>query len=304
MAAQTVPTPLISAIVPIFSEAKNLENLSLWLANHDERDFEVILVIDAPNFRFSPEVEEIKRIAAQKDIQTFEVQFESPGMSRNQGIDACRGKWITFWDCDDLPNLGEIKIMTSKAIEGNYKIALGFFEQQEIQESRIETFGIQYNSKRNFLSSLALAPGVWRFVFDCSLIDNIRFPDFRMGEDQAFLAQVLNNSEKPYIHSESVYRYISGDKNQLTKDKKAILELGQSLGFLIQLRKNGISKEIIIPMYLTQSWSLLHHVDILEKMKIGFRCMRFQGLNFGISYTLLSLHLKQASKRRNLGVEE
>lgn len=303
MASKTPPTRLISAIVPVFSETENLDNLRGWLADIDERIFEVILVIDNPHSRISPAVKELRKDASQKNIKVIDVNFGSPGLSRNEGIDASHGEWITFWDCDDIPDLTQIKNMTNAAIDGDYKIALGYFEKKYHDQNKIELNPIEYFSKKNFSSSLALEPGIWRFVFDRSIIGEIRFPNFRMGEDQAFLAQVLTKSDKPYIHSSTVYRYVSGGVDQLTSDKKAILELRRSLSLLGNLRQTGFSKEILIPMFLTQSWSLIRHVDNLEKIKIGFRAVRFQALNFDITLILTLLYLKRAIQRRKVGAQ-
>lgn len=281
-----ITNPQISVVVPIFSETRDLAKITSWVFSDPAKNLEIILVIDSPSGKVSSEVEKLRSKAINQRIQVIEVEYGSPGMSRNAGIKNSNGQWICFWDCDDSPNVLEFKKMINEATNRESSIAIGDFEI--VRNERILKRKLSHSprSKKYLYGQIALAPGLWRFAFRKNSISNIGFPTFRMGEDQAFLAEVLNSTNSPYLHGTSVYKYYSGSSDQLTSNKQAILDIEKSLNNLASLRKTGVAVDILIPMYLTQSWTLIKQSKWKKRFGLTTECLHFLGFRIDILFSL------------------
>lgn len=281
--------PILSVVVPIYSETENLENLRSWLSSSQLSDLQVVLVIDSPRDRFSKEVLELGSYANNPSIEIHHAKFGSPGQTRNLGIDLATGEWIAFWDCDDLPLVDEFKKMIQVASATGANACLGSYEVLGSENNQNVVSEVKVTPTRNFYVQLAINPGLWRFAFKRSSIRGIYFPAFRMGEDQAFLAHALSNQEIPHRHKEVVYKYIFGNPSQLTKNDLAVSELTESLVNLRVLRNSGVQNKIVIPMFLIQSRSLAMRSSKSNQFKIAFSALRFMTYRVDI-LTLLFLH--------------
>lgn len=288
MAARVINHPQISVVVPIFSETRDLANLYSWIFSEPAKDLEIILVIDSPFGKMSKGVEDLLHKAINRKIQLINVQYGSPGMSRSIGIKQSKGEWICFWDCDDIPNIIEFKNMINGASIRNSTIAIGDFEIVTREKTILKKFRHPIQSRKSFFSQLALAPGMWRFAFNRNVISQIEFPMFRMGEDQSFLAESLNSEQSPYFYGASVYQYFSGTSSQLTNNPDAISELGKSLRNIELLKKKGVSVDILIPMYLTQSWTLIKHSKWSKRFGLTMSAVSFLGFRIDILLSLVS----------------
>lgn len=284
---------ILSVVVPVYSETENLENLRSWLKSSDLSHLQVILVVDSPREKFSREVSALEIYAGSPNVEIHHVNFGSPGETRNLGIGCAKSEWIAFWDCDDLPVVDEFVRMVQSASGAGASACLGSFEVHGINNVKQNDLRPGKRTSRNFYLQLAINPGIWRFAFKRSLISGLKFPSFRMGEDQAFLAQVLNKQDLPLQHKAVVYKYILGNPNQLTKNYSAISELTDSLAYLRELRSAGIQNEIIIPMYLIQSRSLAGRSTKLHRLRIGFSALKFMNYRIDILTLLILYFLRE-----------
>ena len=292
--------PSLSVVVPIYSETKDLWNLNTWLTSMTIDQLQVILVIDSPFGVYSPAVLALESYSVKSNIEIYKVNYGSPGLARNEGIVHAESKWVAFWDCDDLPAVDEFLKMIVCAETAKSSVALGQFETINLRRSVVQTSSIEPDFTNRFFSRLALAPGIWRFAFQKQLIQDIKFPKFRMGEDQSFLAEVLNSAPRPYFHNATVYRYMTGGEDQLTGSEEAVLEISHSLQNLRVLRKKGVHRNIVNPMYLTQSYSLAKRSRNFKKLLIFVSVVNFIGVRIGTIFPLgLSYVMEKFKNNRN-----
>lgn len=91
--------PTVSIIVPVFRVEAYLENCVSSLRGQTMEDIEIILIDDG-----SPDASgEICDRMAREDPRVTVIHQKNQGVSvaRNAGIEAARGKWVTFVDGDD-----------------------------------------------------------------------------------------------------------------------------------------------------------------------------------------------------------
>jgi glycosyltransferase involved in cell wall biosynthesis len=214
----------LSVITPVTRQANNLQNLSIWLGNISSKSIEVLLIHDKSDVDTGPKLKELLATIDNNNIFYFEGEYGSPGIARNQGLKHARGKWICFWDSDDLPMLEEVYLLiqtrmdlATDCIVTNYSS----FNQQT---------GVRVINKlnKNFQAQIALNPGLWRFFFSKSSLGEIKFSDLMMAEDQIFLAEYLKNDLHLQISEYITYTYFKGNPNSLTSNKYALNDLSKA----------------------------------------------------------------------------
>ena len=220
---------LISAVVPISKMQGRFSNLKFWLKQIDFNIMEIILVHDIQDNVTS---EELKTILMDYELEIlkhnlfiFEKYCGSPGFARNCGLDLATGKWIVFWDSDDLPNIPEYIKIARENPEG-IDLIIGQFAVSEIGSSSKSTSRFEHKT----LNEVAFNPGIWRMIFSRASIDtNLRFEKFLMGEDQLFIANYFKTQPEIYFTKVTFYTYFTGGTLQLTSNQKAILDLKQTI---------------------------------------------------------------------------
>ena len=202
----------LSIIIPVHVKTDSLSNLELSLKKTLGLSIQLILVSDNNEKEIQ---ENLLKLANTYHAKVVQVDVRSPGRARNEGLKLAKTPWIAFWDSDDVgepePVLKAIKEApeNSKVIIGNY---------------RVQNIGNLSNSKESNhknLNKIMINPGIWRFVFASEIVKENRFPDYRMGEDQVFLARLNIKRESIHFVDQVFYTYFIGTASQLTANPDA-----------------------------------------------------------------------------------
>jgi glycosyltransferase involved in cell wall biosynthesis len=196
-------------------------------------------------------------------IQLIEEYFGGPGLARNRGIELAKGKWICFWDSDDLPNLGVALSLIDKESASKADCLITNFNS--VNEISQEVTSHQLTA--NFEEELVLNPGLWRIYFKYNTIADLRFGPLRMAEDQIFLAEFFSKSKDVEIVSDTTYNYFFGDSFHLTKNSSALNDLGpatiESLRILRDLSNQR--PNLIAGMFVKQVISCVKYGSLKAK---------------------------------------
>lgn len=112
--------PTISVIVPMYNAEKFLNCCIESVLNQTFRDFELILIDDCS----TDKTLEISKSFSDSRIKILhtEKNLGRPGMTRNVGIDAARGKYFYFMDADDAILKNALEILLKTMTENNADI--------------------------------------------------------------------------------------------------------------------------------------------------------------------------------------
>jgi glycosyltransferase involved in cell wall biosynthesis len=247
----------LTAIIPIAKMAGKLFNLESLLRKCHSLGIEVVIVHDEQDSDTGVDLETIVKSVNSDLVSVITKTVYSPGIARNLGISCATGDWICFWDSDDNPVPENFLLMVHQAKSQGYEIAVGKFRR--INRDVVEIYGTSE-------TEVGRMPGVWRFAFKRESIQSLTFPVYRMGEDQVFLARVDMPYESIFRFEEIVYGYVCGDVGQLTKNRKAILELEYAIKDMLSLISLSRIKHRIHLIFLSrQILTVLKHGDL----KIG-----------------------------------
>ncbi|TVR18839.1 MAG: glycosyltransferase [Balneolaceae bacterium] len=108
-----IPAPKLSVIVPVYNVEHYLRDALMSLLNQTFSGFELIAINDGSTDGSG----EILREMAHSDSRIHFIQQENRGLAatRNRGLAESRGKYIYFFDSDDLLEVNAFKKMISYA---------------------------------------------------------------------------------------------------------------------------------------------------------------------------------------------
>jgi len=217
--AQPITSPLLTAIVPVTRMAGRLDRMKSWLEGISHLDLEVIIVHDQQDWFTGMELTGLCKSLNNPNVHLIEKYCGSPGLTRNEGLARSSGKWITFWDSDDLP-FPERILEVLRDLNTQTEIVIGQFELVNNTSEMPK-----YVSHSGNLEDLVLNLGIWRMVFNSKLIGKSNFTQFHLGEDQLYFLQQRPETRAIIYTNEVFYRYFQGIPGQLTSQKKKVEDL-------------------------------------------------------------------------------
>lgn len=207
---------LISVIVPVYNCEKYLEQSIRSLINQTIFDqIEFIFIDDGSTDGSAEIIEKYKK----KYTNIFLLQQENRGVSsaRNYGISKAKGKYISFFDADDiaLPQLYERLYELISVNEADISIVdySMVFENGEKKKHRQKVNRIWDDSKlvlKDFFAGNLVCTNPVDKMFNVKVIQKVIFPEgYAIGEDMLYIYKVLKKAKRVVVDSnESLYEYI------------------------------------------------------------------------------------------------
>lgn len=262
--------PKISIIIPSYNEEKNISRCLDSVLNQTFTDFEILCVDDSS----SDNTFEIIKNYFKKDSRIVPLKNPKKGVSsaRNFGIENAKGEYIGFVDSDDFIQPQMFEFLYKAVTENNcdfsvcrYKktseLKINYFDYKTEDfkpENFININDNDFTSKKELIFS-----AIWTKLISKNFLGEIRFEDYKIGEDTVFNARLCSKNYKAvfvdaelynyYINTESVSftklwdkkwfdllqtRFISYD---ILKDKNSVLSqfyLERGMKFLLSYRFN------------------------------------------------------------------
>jgi hypothetical protein len=220
----------LSVVVPITGPPIRIHNLLTWLPQFAQFNGEVILVHDINDLETSRLLKQtVRDLEGIFILKLVEGKFGSPGAARNVGKEIAAARWITFWDCDDLPDLSNVKSVMAESSSEEIDFICGSFEVVDAKQQFAKTDHINSGDVKFDLKKLSLNPGLWRFLFKTNSIREQKFLSISMAEDQSFLLDYNLAVRRGTFSPTVTYSYYTGLNGQLTRTKSAFYDLKTSI---------------------------------------------------------------------------
>ncbi|WJY16669.1 glycosyltransferase [Pectobacteriaceae bacterium CE90] len=128
-------SPFFSIIIPVYNGESYIHNCLLSIENQKKANslmFEVIVIDDCST---DQTLSQLQLLPHSFNINILTTPINSgPGIARNIGISAARGKWIIFLDADDLLSVDALEILYNYIKDNDVQIV--GFDWQYTQECR------------------------------------------------------------------------------------------------------------------------------------------------------------------------
>jgi len=266
---------LLSIVVPVRNMTGKLQHLESWITDAIEFNVEVIIVEDIDDPSTTIELEKLVSRFGSDKIKKVSGKYGSPGGARNAGKILSKGKWITFWDSDDIgiPKVVISYLLDNEKNETAQVLVFSFRTHDWIVDSQVTENLV--NPDLHTFDQIAKNPGIWRIVFSTEFLKDLEFPDYKMAEDQVFLARVgLRKPEISYV-SEVGYLYYRNVPNQLTSSREAITDLKRSTQEMSEICDASGQNTFNFELYIRQSITGMLHGKFIEKPAFFIGIVKF-----------------------------
>lgn len=274
----------LSAIIPVGGFPNGDALLKSWVLPQLPRGLEIIIVLDSDDELVRQSVQQLLH-SKPEDVRLEISQNRNPGSAREVGLRASKGKWVCFWDADDLPEVSTIwrNVISSEnqdadIIAGRYRM-INFKTKNQIEYSW---------AKHDQVMNLYINPGLWRFVFKRKILEKVSFPPLKMGEDQVFLFRSINASTHMNFVDDFFYNYYQYPSGQLTKLNGNFGDLIKSRDLCMEEYSLTRKRYILLAIY-RQDLTLIKRGRWLIKIKTIFHLVKLAGESRGNLKTLFKL---------------
>ena len=218
----------LSIIVPVYNiEAFLPESLDSLAKIKFDAPYEIIVIDDGS----SDGSLAILRAWEETHKQLRVITGPNGGVSRarNAGLDAAKGKYITFVDGDDTVEPGFFQIAVKEMEENGWDLVQGnarfikdnkLFRVQPgsdgVPDGRLETEKSEDLMEWFFGNCEILMLCVWGKVYRRELLEDVRFiPDIRIAEDQKYVFDVLKKTPKTLLLDVDACNYVVRETSAL-----------------------------------------------------------------------------------------
>jgi len=266
MASTNSNSILLTIVTPISQMAGRLQNLQTWLSHLGKLSIEVILIHDKKDEITGVALREMIYKLDDSRITFLEGSYGGPGLARNAGMQAATGKWVCFWDSDDIPQVQDFYLMVQAADASNSECAVGGFTAVHDTTGERKSHFLS----KDYLKEIAINPGIWRFAFKRNELKGLWFSSLMMAEDQIFLANFNIPDRRIEIFSKSVYHYFIGGDFHLTKSRESLKDLPIAIDHSLSLVRSLTGKNISFVSILLsrQLMTALRTCKYTERLKV------------------------------------
>lgn len=249
----------LSIIIPVYNYEQVLEKMLRSVLNQNTQyRYEVILVDDGSR---EPAKEILRRYQQEDKVTVIFQQNQGISGARNTGIQAARGKYLMFVDCDDTIHRDMVQTMLQKAHETHADIVMcahALVKEKDGREiARREDIypPVNFGGYRDGDSRMNYPGLPWGKVYQRKLFDRIRFPVnywyedtivhfllFRAAESFVYIPEVLYD----YRWYEGNFSKVQERSNTRTLEHYWIVEYMLEEGRRVGLQEDAVLYKVLL----------------------------------------------------------
>ena len=278
----------VSVIIPVFNVEDFLEECLESVINQTLKDIEIICVNDGS---YDTSLDMLKKYMEKDPRIKIISQFNrGPGGARNAGIDIAQGKYIYFIDSDDTIELNGLKEMYQQAEMKNLdmlKFNLMTFEDetrknkalyQRVKPAFLQKLGdIIFDYETIGSDVFTLSPNMQSSFFKRKTVQNIRFPENIIFEDNIYLIEALFNSKRVYYYDkflsnkrerkDSITKSVGRNFPDIIEIRNQIVDLAKKYDFYEDYRFTIYSRKYMFIKLLFMQTTEHYKQQFFEKIK-------------------------------------
>lgn len=207
-----------SVIIPIYNVSRYIRRGIECLKSQTFRDFEIIMVDDSSTDGGGRLCDEMALLYA--NIKVIHQANTGSGGARNAGIDMASGRYLAFFDIDDLvPSnwlesiYGYIKKYEPQLLIYGYKEVNTRYNTRVVYNFDFARYDSNHEFRDRYVdtvSGLKFNNGfVWNKVYDHRFItdNHIRFENLRIQQDEVFNLSIYPLVDRVVVLSDVLYEY-------------------------------------------------------------------------------------------------
>lgn len=212
--------PLISVVIPVYNGEQYVEKMAEYMGRQTLRDFEVIFVDNGSTDETTLLLQKV--CSASENMKFYSEPKRGVSAARNLGIEKACGRYLAFFDVDDIPGeeilqyLYELMVsgesQADMAVCGYQKWKAGRLVEETERHGEKEVFSVPTEKALVCLFSASHYQGyIWNKLYRRDIISkyHIRFAqDICYNEDRLFVVEYVLHCNKIILGTEIQYFYI------------------------------------------------------------------------------------------------
>lgn len=262
---------ILTAVVPVKHFDNNRDTLQVLFSRCKNLSINLVIVLDSDNKDEFSKLESLVLHSQNFSIKVMQKEFNSPGLTRNAGIDLSTTEWLAFWDADDFPEPSEYLEMIRVSDAAQTHLCVGSYATLDFKSDVVVQRPINVTHKYEWLVN----PGLWRCVFRANYLNDVKFTALRMGEDIQFLAEFISLLNDWSFYEPVVYHYVINRNGQATSKKPSTEELLTAFSKLVEISGNRSGKSFALSMIICSRLATL-----AKNPRTYFGAVRILGAGF------------------------
>ncbi len=203
----------ISIIIPAYNTEVYLDACFDSLLKQSFQDFEIVAVNDGSKDNTLQILNNYKEKYPDKFV-IINQENQGPGASRNTGIAAATGRYITFMDSDDYLKPNALEVMHRKAVESGCEVVCCNVDCVYPDKTVIINSNVNFTSHNLSLDEkkrlFSMYPVVWNKLYKREVFSEkgVLFEPGIWYEDVLFLSCLIPNLNSISYVDEALYEYI------------------------------------------------------------------------------------------------
>lgn len=203
--------PKVSVIIPVYNVEAYIKEMLLSVQEQSFNDFEVVIVNDGSTDDSQRIIDEF--CTADNRFKCFVQENAGVASARNLGIEKATGKYIVFYDPDDIVPVKALEKMVKAAERNNAEMIIGVMQESDLGERKI------YLNSQKLAKKKSISPVDVRFFRAWSLCNkmfsrkflndnNLRMDNVFHSEDGVFTFKALNCAKNITGCDAVAYQYV------------------------------------------------------------------------------------------------
>ncbi len=220
--------PLVSIIMPICNNEKNLKESLKAVLEQTYENIEVLLVDDGSVDNSLKICREITK--GDQRVKVFHRDNGGAGAARNRGIEAAHGKYVYFPDADDKVKPYAVEHMVKVISESGCDIAVfgykcifpdGKIDMHNNYPKKVLDGDYVRKNYEKFQGSaqMTIQGAAWNKIFNLERIQSygVRFPSLRRHQDEVFVMRCVDVAERIVFTDDVIYEHYANDYKAVYK---------------------------------------------------------------------------------------
>ena len=221
---------LLSILIPVYNATSFLDKCLCSIVGQKEFNNYVELVIINDGSKDNS-LEIINSYASKFDnIHVISRENRGIGTTRNELIDNTKGKYFWFVDADDYISDKSLSIIIPLLQTNTYDMLLLSYYWGDTENGKNIIYSGEYENGLIMAENEVFNNSLWTRIYRASIIkeNQIRFQNFKMGEDFDFILHTIPKLGKMKCIEEPLYNYINNPNSAVSsKDEKHRLKTSE-----------------------------------------------------------------------------
>lgn len=257
---------ILSIIVPVYNAENYIEHTIESILNQNLKCFELILVDDGST---DNSLQIMNQYNSYSNVKIFKQKNKGATFARNYGLQHASGKYILFFDSDDILNSNVLLSLIQQIEQQNADLLISNYQIVNKNLKILNEIKHENISSHDLLDMFCLIPFPGNKIFKKDILDkyHIDFDSVKIGQDLNFYLKYLIHANNVLFSSTNMTKYRIINNSISNSLDYRILDIIKSFDYIEQhFKQNNVDTHIYRFFYLAKLKHLVFQISKTRKI--------------------------------------